>query len=193
MKKTLLILALLVLPTLAHAATIKVVPTLTNAHGGTATGADLKVCVVQGSFKQCDKDMPIFSIGEGSYEVQFLPPQGYGYEANYYCPSGTQFDFKQQKEVCKGDPDRTITCSGTIGANEDKVCHVTYFDGATITSTPAPIDGTTGGATSNASTQPSIMKSGLTSDQVAAIIGLLEAFGVDPKVVGNVAVILYGR
>jgi hypothetical protein len=194
MKKLLLILVtLLALPTMASAATVQVVPTLTNSHGGTATGADLRVCVVQNGIKTCDTDMPTFSIAEGPYEVQVFPPAGYSYETNYHCKNGTKFDYSTQKEVCSnGEVDRTNTCSGIIGADEDKVCYVSYIDGAKGSNTVAPVGGTTGGVTSNTSAQPST-KSGLTAPQVAAIINLLEAFGVDAKTVGVVAVILYGN
>ncbi len=123
----------------AMAATVEVIPTLTNSHGGTASGQDLKVCITMSNFKDCSVDMPTFTLpSAGDYSVQFLPPAGYSYEANYNCSNGTHFDFGQQKDVCNGEPDRTITCSGSIGTDEDKKCYVTYTDGAPIIVTPPP-------------------------------------------------------
>jgi len=141
-----IIIALLFAPVFApitiSAATVQVVPSLVNSHGGTATGKDLRVCITQGSFNDCGVDMPTFTLTElGEYHVDFFPPAGYTYEANYRCANGTKYDYKEQKEVCNGTPDRTITCSGTIdetNVTSSKMCYVNYYDDAPIVEVPPP-------------------------------------------------------
>lgn len=185
---------MVLIPLPAFAATVQVKPMLINAHGGTATGKDLLVCVVQGPWQECAPDMPTFTLpGAGQFEVQFKPPAGYSYEANYRCPQGSTFDYKQQKEVCVGEPDRTVTCSGSIGANEDKKCYVRYSDDAAVSSAPAPVVAPSPQPTPVPVTSPvtsTAPKSGLTLAQCDAILGLLRAFGVGEVVINTVSGIL---
>ena len=203
MKKTIVSLfaVAFLLPSVALAASVQVIPTLINAQGGRATGADLRTCITQGEYSECATDMPTFFLpGAGNFEVSFYPPAGYSYETNYRCPAGSRFDYKTQREVCVGAPDRTITCSGTIAADEGKKCYVVYADGAPIYMAPAPVLTPPNNPAPAPSRVPSVPlgggdtvvapKSGLTLAQCDAILGLLRAFGVEETTVAVVSAIL---
>ena len=167
--KKILIATLFLFPSFALANSVQIYPTIMNAHGGTLSAADITVCWRVNGFKSCSKGVPTFEAPVGStYEVVISPPQRYSY-------------------ITRGE------CKGTVAGNEASVvCFVDYKDGAPAVEQPVPVlqspAPSVGGEVDDPVLQ--VPKSGLTSKQVDAIIGLLRAFNVDETVVMVVESIL---
>lgn len=100
---TLLLVASVLLPMSASAATVQIYPTITSSHGGQANAQDMRSCITADGQTQCDYSVPTFTIPDGStYSVSITPATGYSYSLE-------------------------SDCSGV--AQGDTICHVDYADG----------------------------------------------------------------
>ncbi len=127
--------SLVLFPALALAGSVQVYPTITNAHGGTATAAQMRSCITYGAENVCSYSVPTFEIPDGtSYSISVQAPSGYSSLLG-------------------------ANCAGVMAGSV--VCEVTYNDGAPIAvplqaplsapvATPAPSDapGPSGGGVS---------------------------------------------
>lgn len=168
------VLAGLLVPALVSASTVHIYSTIENAHGGTKGAADIRVWWEIDGTRFSDTGVPSFYIASSStYAVLPSAPTGYSVTAS-------------------------TTCSG-VASDKDIICQLWYADGAPVVTgqvPPPPTAQTVTPIPDENIVAPLVevaQRHTLTAPQVAAIIGLLEAFGVDPKVVGIVAVILYGN
>lgn len=156
-------------PTFVMGASVEVYPYMTSSHGGTANSTNLNSCITAAGQQQCDSGVPVFQIPDGStYSVTVTPPAGYSYSMDGFC-------------------------SGAAVSEGMMVCNVSYVDGApvqapVITSAPQPIEQPQQqtAAPAQSLAVPIATKSGLTADQIAAVIGILRAFGVDEATIALV-------
>lgn len=109
MKKLLIAIVAFSLPALAFANQVEVYPTITNAHGGIKSAADITVCGTVNGLQDCETGVPYFSAPVGSiYHITVNPPAGYSFTTH-------------------GD------CDGTVaGDDASMTCFVDYADGAPI-------------------------------------------------------------
>lgn len=173
MKTFITTLVIFLLPLTSLAATVQVYPTMTNAYGGTKHASDIYTEIyVDDILIGSEYGVPTYEIPAGNYEVRFFPPVGY------------------EALVIGG-------CTDYIDEDSYYVCNVHYKDGAdtpekkkahplppTIEKKFVPVETIKAvGEPEVFGSQISAPKSGLSFDQVNAIINLLWAFGVDQETV----------
>lgn len=75
---------------------VKVVPSFTSTHGHLYSSKDAAACIQYGSTKNCSSGVPVFTAPVGqSYQISFIPPPGYSYEADAGCAGTPQ----EEKEI----------------------------------------------------------------------------------------------
>lgn len=167
------------LPATVMAATVQVVPTITNAHGGNKIAKDITVCIEYGNTSDCAQGVPTFTVPDGSnYTVKFQPPTGYNYTTDFDCNGVAQGDIKCHVDYEDGTPiDKVSNVLPLIGTDtipaptpQPQVAQLV----APQISLPTPVAVTTVAATSTSTIPSQVATSTATStmseaEQIAAL------------------------